>query len=157
MTIWTIKHHILRRNENSLCHVSIFITLVHKLHSNDLANFLGTLKEYSNYLTAVLLSHTSKVMLKILQSRLQRYVNWELSDVQAGFRKDRGTRDCQHSLDHRESKGIQKNASTSLTTLKPLTMWITTNCGKFLEIGIPDTLLVSWKTFMWVKKQQNWT
>ena len=63
-------------------------------------------KECSNYHTIVLISHTSKVMLKILQSRLQRYVNWELSDVQAGFRKDRGTRDCQHSLDHRESKGI---------------------------------------------------
>ena len=50
-------------------------------------------KEYSNYHTIVLTSHASKVMLKILQARLQQYVNRELPDVQAGFRKDRGTRD----------------------------------------------------------------
>ena len=50
-------------------------------------------KECSNYHTIVLISHTSKVMLKILQARLQRYMNHELPDVQAGFRKDRGTRD----------------------------------------------------------------
>ena len=50
-------------------------------------------KECSNYRTIALISHSSKVMLKILQARLQQYVNWELSDVQAGFRKGRGTRD----------------------------------------------------------------
>ena len=50
-------------------------------------------KECSNYHTIALTSHTSKVMLKILQTRLQEYVNHELPDVQAGFRKDRGTRD----------------------------------------------------------------
>ena len=50
-------------------------------------------KECSNYHTIVLISHASKVMLKILQTRLQQYTNWELSDVQAGFRKGRGTRD----------------------------------------------------------------
>ena len=70
-----------RRNENSLCHVSIIITLVYKLHSIDLANFWGNLKEYSNHRTAVLLSHTNKVMLKIFQARLQWYINQELSDV----------------------------------------------------------------------------
>ena len=53
----------------------------------------GNAKECSNYLTIALISHTSKVMLKILQARLQRYVNRELPDVQAGFRKGRGTRD----------------------------------------------------------------
>ena len=53
----------------------------------------GTAKECSNYHTVVLISHTSKVMLKILQGRLQQYVNCELPDVQAGFRKCRGTRD----------------------------------------------------------------
>ena len=53
----------------------------------------GNAKEYSNYLTIALISHTSRVMLKILQVRLQQYVNQELSDVQAGFRKGRGTRD----------------------------------------------------------------
>ena len=53
----------------------------------------GNVKECSNYRTIVLISHTSKVMLKILQARLQQYVNCELPDVQAGFRKGRGTRD----------------------------------------------------------------
>ena len=50
-------------------------------------------KKFSNYCTVVLISHASKVMLKILQARLQQYVNCELPDVQAGFRKGRGTRD----------------------------------------------------------------
>ena len=50
-------------------------------------------KECSNYHTTALISHASKVMLKILQSKLQQYVNRELLDVQAGFKKDRGTRD----------------------------------------------------------------
>ena len=53
----------------------------------------GNTKECSNYGTVALISHTSKVMLKILQARLQQYVNYELPDVQAGFRKGRGTRD----------------------------------------------------------------
>ena len=53
----------------------------------------GNAKKYSNYCTITLISHTSKVMLKILQERLQPYVNRELPDVQAGFRKGRGTRD----------------------------------------------------------------
>ena len=53
----------------------------------------GNTKEYSNYHTTAFISHTSKVMLKILQARLQQYVNWELPFVQAGFRKDRRTRD----------------------------------------------------------------
>ena len=53
----------------------------------------GNAKECSNYHTSALISHTSKVMLKILQARLQQYVNGELPNVQAGFRKGRGTRD----------------------------------------------------------------
>ena len=53
----------------------------------------GNAKECSNYRTIELISHASKVMLKILQARLQQYVNCELPDVQAGFRKGRGTRD----------------------------------------------------------------
>ena len=53
----------------------------------------GNAKEYSKYHTIALISHASKVMLKILQARLQQYVNHELPDVQAGFRKGRGTRD----------------------------------------------------------------
>ena len=53
----------------------------------------GNAKECSNYCTIAVVSHPSKVMLKILQARLQQYMNHELPDVQAGFRKDRGTRD----------------------------------------------------------------
>ena len=53
----------------------------------------GSAKEYSNYRTIALISHASKVMLKILQARLQQYLNCELPDVQVGFRKGRGTRD----------------------------------------------------------------
>ena len=53
----------------------------------------GNAKECSNYHTFELISHASKVMLKILQARLQQYVNWELPDIHAGFRKGRGTRD----------------------------------------------------------------
>ena len=53
----------------------------------------GNAKECSNYHTIALISHAIKVMLKILQARLQQYVNYELPDIQVGFRKDRGTRD----------------------------------------------------------------
>ena len=53
----------------------------------------GNAKECSNYCAVALISHSSKVMLKILQARLQQYVNHELPDIQAGFRKSRGTRD----------------------------------------------------------------
>ena len=69
----------------------------------------GNAKEFSNYRTIVLISHASKVMLKILQARLQQYVIHELPDVQAGFRKGRGTRsNCQHLLDHKKSKRIRE-------------------------------------------------
>ena len=68
----------------------------------------GSTKECLNLRTFSLISHASKVMLKMLHARLQHYVNWALSDVQVGFRWGRGTRyqDCLHWLDHRESKGI---------------------------------------------------
>ena len=81
-------------------------------------------------------------MLEILQARLQQYVNQELPDVQGGFRKERGTRDqiVQHTRNHRQSKIIQEkkekketSISALLTMLKPLTVWITTNCGKFFK------------------------
>ena len=68
----------------------------------------GNAKECSNYCTIALISHASKVMLKILQVRLQQYVNSELPDVQAGFRKGRGTQrsNVQHLLGHQKSKGV---------------------------------------------------
>ena len=68
----------------------------------------GNAKECSNYCIIALVSHTSKVMLKILQVSLQQYVNCEPWDFQAGFRKGRGNQrsNCQHLLDHRKSKKI---------------------------------------------------
>ena len=97
----------------------------------------GNAKEYSNYCTIALISHTRKVMLKILQPRLQQYVNCELPDVQACFRKGRGTRDQVSNIcwNMEKAREFQKNPSicASLTTLNPLTVWITTNCGKFFK------------------------
>ena len=71
-------------------------------------------------------------MLKILQARLQQYMNGELPDVQAGFRKDKGTRDQIANISWiiKTAREFQKN-STLLTMSKPLTVWITINCGKF--------------------------
>ena len=68
----------------------------------------GNAKECSNYHTIALISHASKVMIKILQARLQQYVNHELPDVQAGLRKGRGNQrsNCQHLLDHRKSERV---------------------------------------------------
>ena len=83
------------------------------------------------------MSHKSKVMLKIHQARLQQYMNHELPDVQAGLRKDRETRDQIANIHWviRKIREFQKKTSTSalLTMPKPLTVWITTNCGKFLK------------------------
>ena len=68
----------------------------------------GNAKECSNYRTIALISQASKILLKILQARLQQYVNRELPDIQAGFRKrQRNQRsNCQHPLDHRKSKRV---------------------------------------------------
>ena len=67
----------------------------------------GNAKESSKHHIIALISHSNKVMLKILQVRFQQYVNHELPDVQAGFRKGRGTRDQnQHPLNHRKSKRV---------------------------------------------------
>ena len=73
-------------------------------------------------------------MLKILQLRLQQYVNYDLPNVQAGFRKHRGNRDQIaniHWITEKAKKFPPKSTSASLTTLKPLTVWITKHCGKF--------------------------
>ena len=94
----------------------------------------GNAKECSNYYTIALISHASKVMLKILQARLQQYVNCELPEVQAAFRKGRGTRDqianIAGSLKKHENSR-KTSISALLTRPKLLTVWITINCGKF--------------------------
>ena len=96
----------------------------------------GNAKECSNYHTIALISHASKVMLKILQARLQQYMNCELPDVQAGFRKGRGTKDQIANIHWimEKAREFQKNIYFCFTDYsKPLTVWITINCGKFLE------------------------
>ena len=73
-------------------------------------------------------------MLKILQARLQQYVNRELPDVQAGFRKGRGTRDQIaniHWIMEKQESSRRTSISALLTMPKPLTVWITINCGQF--------------------------
>ena len=101
----------------------------------------GNGKECSNYYTIGLISHTSKVMLKILQARLQQYVNREFPDVQAGFRKGRGTRHQTANICwiiKKAQENFKKpSISASLATLKPLTVWIATNWKILKEMGIP--------------------
>ena len=96
----------------------------------------GNAKECSNYRTTALISHSSKVIFKILQARLQQYMNRELPDVQAGFRKVRGTGD-QMPISFGSSKKQESSRKTSISALltmpKPLTVWITINCGKFFK------------------------
>ena len=103
----------------------------------------GNAKECSNYLTIALISHTSKVMLKILQAKRPQYMNRELPDVQAGFRKGRGTRDqIAHPLDHWKSKRVPEKHLFLL-------YWLCQShglCGSqqtvenLQEMGIPDHL-----------------
>ena len=103
-------------------------------------------------------AQASKVMLKILQARLQQYVNHELPDAQAGFRKGRGTRDQIANIHWiiKKAREFQKNIYSALLTMpKPLTVWITTNCGKFLKREeYQTTWSASWETCMQVRKQQ---
>ena len=94
----------------------------------------GNAKKCSNYCTIALISHASKVMLKILQARPQQHMNRELADVQAGFRKGRGTRDQIANICWiiEKAREFQKNIYFCfIDMLKPLTVWITINCGKF--------------------------
>ena len=98
-------------------------------------------------------------MLKILQARLQQYMNCELLDIQAGFRKGRGTRDQIANIHWiiEEERELQIKTSTSylLTMPKSLTVWITTNCGKFFKRWeYQTTWPSSWEIYMQVRKQQ---
>ena len=101
----------------------------------------------TTYCTIALISHVSKVMLKILQARLQQYVSHELPDVQAGFRKGIGTRDQianTHWIIEKTESPRKTSISALLTMPKPLTVWTTTNCWKFLKIWEYQT---TWPAF----------
>ena len=112
-------------------------------------------KDCSNHHTIALISYASKIMPKILKARLQQYMNQELPDVQAGFRKGRGTEiklptSAGSYIEKR--KESSRKTSASLTMPKPLTVWITTYCGKFLKRWEYQTTLPAYcETFMQVR------
>ena len=93
----------------------------------------------------MLVLYASKVMLKILQARLQQYMNWELPDVQTGFRKGRGTRNqianIYWVIEKAREFQKKKSTSTSSTMLKSLIVWITTNWKILKEMGVQDTFI----------------
>ena len=95
-----------------------------------------TTTQWHSFRSSSQFAQASKVMLKILQARLQQYMNYELPDVQAEFRKGRGTRDQIANIHWiiEKAREFQKTSTSALLTMsKLLTVWITTNCGKFLK------------------------
>ena len=111
-----------------------------RLHSNPKE---GQCQRMFKYHTVALISHASKVMLKILQARFEQYENREIPAVQAGFRKGRDSRDQIVNIRWiiKKARAFQKkSASALLTTPKPLTVWITTNWKILKEMEIPDHL-----------------
>ena len=142
----SICHHIWKTQQD--WKRSVFIPIPKK----------GNAKECSDYCTIALISHGSKIMLKILQARLQQYMNHELPDVQAGFRKGRGTRDQIANICWiiEKAREFQKNIYFCfIEYAKALTVWITTNCGKFFKRWeYQTTWPASWETCMQVRKQQ---
>ena len=115
-------------------------------------------KECSNYRTVALISHASKAMLKILWARLQQYLNCEIPDVQAGFRKGRGTRDQIANIHWimEKAREFQKNIYFCFIDYgKALTVWITINCGKFWKRWeYHTTWPTSWEICMQIRMQQ---
>ena len=96
----------------------------------------GQCQRMLNYGTIALISHASKVMLKILQARLQQYMNRELPDVQAGFRKGREPEiklPTSAGSSKKQESSRKASISALLTMPKPLTEWTTTNCRKFFK------------------------
>ena len=118
----------------------------------------GNAKERSNYHTIAVISHASKVTLKILQARPQQYMNCELPDVQAGFKKaEEQEIKLPAIVGSSKKQEISRKASISalLTMPKPLTAWITINCGKFWKRWeYQATWSASWEICMRVRKQQ---
>ena len=118
----------------------------------------SNVKECSNYCTIALILHASKVMLKIIQVRLQLNLNHELPYVQAGFRKGRGTRDEIANIRWitERARELQKTSISALfITPKSLIVWITTDCEKFLKRWeYQTTSPASWEICMQAKKLQ---
>ena len=109
----------------------------------------GNAKECLDYRTVALISHASKVMLKILQARLQQYVNHELPDVQAGFRKGRRTRDQIANICWSIEKAQEFQKNFCFIDYTKAFMWITANYGKFLKSWeYQTTLPASWEIYI---------
>ena len=102
---------------------SIFIPMSKKVNA----------KECSNYCTIALISHGSKVMLKVFQARLQQYVNQEVLEVQFGFRKSKGTRYQIANISWIIEKVWEFQKNIGFSDYAKAFAWITTNCGKFLK------------------------
>ena len=130
------------------CKMSIFIPISKK----------GNAKECSRYHTIALISHPSKAMLKILQTKLQQYVNCELADVQAGFRKSRRTRDQIANIHWiiEKAREFQKNIDCCFIDYAKAFDCVDHNkLWKILhKIGIPNTWPASWEICIHVRKQQ---
>ena len=151
MTLWKCRTQYARNGKLSSDHGT------GKIHFIPIPK-KGNTKEWSNYHTIALISHTNKVMLKILQARLQQYMYYELEYAEAGFIKGRGTRDqianiCWGIRKAKESQ-IFFPTSALLSIPKHLTVWITINCWKFWKRWEHQTIWpASWETCMLVKKQ----
>ena len=135
------------------------LTLCSGTQTSSISSGISAAKTYSPAPNPKPIVCSSKVMLKIIQARLRQYVNRELPDVQAGFRKGRGTRDQIANIHWimEKAREFQKKTSISalLTMPKPLTVWITINCGKFFKRWEHQTTWpASWETYMQVRKQQ---
>ena len=115
-------------------------------------------KECSNYHTIALISHASKVILKILQARLQQYVNHELQMFKLDLEKaeEPETKLPTSAGSCKKQESSRKTSISALLTMpKPLTMWITTNCGKFWKRWeYQTTWPASWEICMQVRKQE---
>ena len=118
----------------------------------------GSANECSNYCTVALISHASKVMLKILQVRLQQSVNWELLMFKLDLEKaeEPEIKLPTSAGSSKKQESFRKTSISALLTMpKPLTLWITTNCGKFFKRWeYQTTWPASWEICMQVKKQQ---
>ena len=118
----------------------------------------GNAKESSYYHTVALISHTSKVMLKILQARLQQYVNENFQMFKLVLKKaeEQEIKLPTSTGSSKEEESCRKTSiSALLTMLKPLTVWITINCGQFWKRWeYQTTWRASWETYMQVRKQQ---
>ena len=167
MLVWSRGQEDLLKKEMAFLYSSILSRVLgheaKQLHSWKSSVFIpipkkGNAKECSNYRTIALISHASKVMLKILQARLQQHVNRELPDAQAGLEKAEEPEVYLPTSDgswKKQESSRKTSISAFLTMQKPLTVWITINCGKFWKRWeYQTTWPVPWEICMQVRKQQ---